>query len=132
MVIELYCLHKLTRRKYIMKSDIIPFVKTNVQKSQSIFNEVVTTPECTAIYIDDVVLRIYVAEERGFVTLASAFSPPEAVPYLGYEINDVDYITKTIHLGNRFGTAAMNDSHRKLIAATLRLLTRMKVKTQVQ
>ena len=114
-----------------MKSDIIPFVKTNVQKSQSVFNEVVTTPESTAIYIDDVILRIYVAEERGFVTLASAFSPPEAVPYLGYEINDVDYITKTIHLGNRFGTATTNDSHRKLITATLRLLTRMKVKTQV-
>ncbi len=115
-----------------MKSDIIPFVKTNIQKSQSIFNDVVTTPESTAIYIDDLILRIYVAEERGFVTLASAFSPPEGIPYLGYEVMDVDYISKTIHLANRFGTVATNDSHRKLIAATLRLLTHMKVKTRVQ
>lgn len=115
-----------------MKSDIIPFVKSNIQKSETVFNEVVTTPDSTAIYIDDVVLRIYVAEERGFVTLASAFSPPEGIPYLGYEINDVDYITKTIHLGNRFGTTPMNDSRRKLMTATLRLLTRMKVKTRVQ
>ena len=114
-----------------MQSDIIPFVKTNIQKSETIFNEVGIVPECTAITIDDLILRLYVAEERGFVTLASAFSPPEAVPYLGYEINDVDYTTKTIHLGNRFGTTPMNDSHRKLIAATLRLLTRMKVKTRL-
>lgn len=115
-----------------MQSDIIPFVKSNIQKSQSVFNEVAIVPECTAITIDDLVLRIYVAEERGFVTLASAFSPPEGIPYLGYEINDVDYITKTIHLGNRFGTTATNNTYRKLIAATLRLLTRMSVKSQVK
>ena len=114
-----------------MQSDIIPFVKSNIQKSETTFNEAVTTPDSTAIYIDDLVLRIYIAEERGFVTLASAFSPPEGIPYLGYEIMDVDYICKTIHLGNRFGTVATNGSHRKLIAATLRLLTHMKVKTRV-
>ena len=114
-----------------MKSDIIPFVKSNIQKSETTFNEVVTTPDSTAIQIDDVVLRIYVAEERGFVTLASAFSPPEGIPYLGYEIMDVDYLSKTIHLANRFGTQPLHIPHRLLITATLRLLTRMKVKTRL-
>lgn len=114
-----------------MQSDIIPFVKTNIQKSETTFNEVVTTPDSTAIYIDDLILRIYIAEERGFVTVASAFSPPEGIPYLGYEIMDVDYISKTIHLGNRFGAQPMHNPHRLLITATLRLLTHMKVKTRV-
>ena len=114
-----------------MKSDIIPFVKTNIQKSETIFNEVTIAPECTAICIDDLVLRMYVAEERGFVTVASAFSPPEEIPYLGYEIMDIDYLSKTIHLANRFGTQPLHNPHRLLITATLRLLTRMKVKTRL-